>query len=349
MTTARGMLRAALVAGLLTSVTAGTATGTAVAAPTPHARHACDWTPRDLGALPGPSYSQALGTDGGHRFAGFSQGENSISHATAWFGGRLIDIGAPYGAETIARDVNRAGYVVGTAGRPQGTDLVHAQAFLHHRGRTVPLAVPAGITDTEAWAINNAGTIVGFGRGGTSPSVGLVWSVRHPDQVRVVSVPGRPTRLLGVNQHGVAVGDSGVPTVSEAAITWSARTGIRWLDTDPDAESSTANAAAGRFVAGQWFAPADEPSSAGIRWDRGVPHVLAGPGMAVAVNSRGVAVGSWFGTAIVWRSPTDRRELDALGGPGLAAGAHAVTETGQVAGWSRTVDGLVHATVWSCR
>lgn len=88
----------------------------------------------------------------------------------------------------------------------------------------MPLAEPAGVRSSAATGVSDAGTVVGWATTTDSRTVGLVWSVCRPGTITVVR-SGRPLRLSGITDRGVAVGSAGtVDGTSRAVATvWSCR------------------------------------------------------------------------------------------------------------------------------
>jgi uncharacterized membrane protein len=342
----RRVLLPALAAGILAAtavVGGGTAAADTAGAVT------CEWTAQGLPTPPGTVYSLVRASDGRGRFAGDVTGPDFSTHPAVWRDGRVTDLGAPFGGRYASvRDVDRHGDVVGSASDPtrDGAD----RAFLYTGGRYVRLAEPAGVMSSIATGLDGKGTIVGWAYTSDYRAMGLVWSLRRPDQVAVIPSGGVPLQVNGITDSGVVVGTTGTPTVDDAAVTWTPRTGIRRLPVDPDVQTSAAVAGAGRYIAGYWYAPSDGQSR-GIIWVDGQPQplqLLPTMDQPTAVNAHGMSAGSGFGTATVWPTPTSAPVVLPPLGADLGSGAYAVTDDGRVAGWSRDAANVVTATVWTC-
>jgi len=112
----------------------------------------------DLGALPGDASSVAWAINANGDVVGWSQGPNGTRAFVYTSLGMASLPGPPDRPRTLARDINDAGSVVGTA-NSGGTDLGHA--VLWQSGNVQDLGTLGTGTFSEAWGINNAGHVVG--------------------------------------------------------------------------------------------------------------------------------------------------------------------------------------------
>jgi uncharacterized membrane protein len=79
------------------------------------------------------------------------------SRAFLYGGGKMTDLGAPFNSRTtFVTGLNRNGQMVGYALLP-GAGAPGQQAYLYSAGKWTPL----GGTLSTAWAINDAGQVVG--------------------------------------------------------------------------------------------------------------------------------------------------------------------------------------------
>ena len=147
MRNAQKFLSAALAAMLLLAPV-----GQAAAAPT-------YYIVQDLGALPGDSSSVAWGINQRGDVVGWSSGPNGTrAFVFTDTGGMLALPGLPDKPRTIARRINDAGDIVGTA-NAGGTDLGHAVRW--RGGAIQDLGTLGAGAYSEGWGINNFGDVVG--------------------------------------------------------------------------------------------------------------------------------------------------------------------------------------------
>ena len=114
----------------------------------------------DLGVLAGDSSSVAWGINANGDVVGWSMGPagtRAFVFTTA--GGMTALPGLPLRSKTVARDINDAGDIVGSA-NAGGVDLGHA--VLWRSGSITDLGTLGTGSYSEAWGINNLGQIVGW-------------------------------------------------------------------------------------------------------------------------------------------------------------------------------------------
>jgi probable HAF family extracellular repeat protein len=114
---------------------------------------------QDLGALPGDSYSTAWGINQRGDVVGWSSGPNGYRAFVFTDAGGMVALpGLPDKPRTIARRINDAGDVVGTA-NAGGTDLGHAVRW--RGGAIKDLGTLGAGAYSEGWGINSFGDVVG--------------------------------------------------------------------------------------------------------------------------------------------------------------------------------------------
>jgi probable HAF family extracellular repeat protein len=114
----------------------------------------------DLGVLPGDTSSVAWAINQGGDVVGWSTGPTgSRAFRFTDAGGMTVLPGLPDRPRAVARDINDAGDIVGSA-NAGGTDLGHA--VLWSGGSVRDLGALGTGAYSEAWGINNLGQIVGY-------------------------------------------------------------------------------------------------------------------------------------------------------------------------------------------
>ena len=113
----------------------------------------------DLGVLPGDTSSVAWAINVNGDVVGWSMGPNGTRAFVYTTAGGMIPLpGLPTRPRTVARDINDAGQVVGSA-NAGGTDVGHAVFWKD--GVIQDLGTLGTGLYSEAWGINNLGQIVG--------------------------------------------------------------------------------------------------------------------------------------------------------------------------------------------
>jgi uncharacterized membrane protein len=183
---------------------------------------------RELPLFPGDTSGAATVINDRHVAAGISGicdqavGRYTAKHAVVWSGGTVIDIGN-LGAEfwNTPTAINRQGTVVGFAGDPaypEG-DILHAFVWTSSGGIVALPALP-GHVDSEAYGVNDDGTVVG--RSCDSAFVdcrGVRWDGTVVTDLNTEKQPEFTDRLEGakdINNRGEitgrAISDAGIRT-----------------------------------------------------------------------------------------------------------------------------------------
>jgi probable HAF family extracellular repeat protein len=123
---------------------------------------------KDLGTLPGDTYSRAYGINSSGQVVGMSHDANgATTHAFLYENGQMRDLGTlPGGASSAALSISDSGQVVGWSDTADG----ESHAFLYENGQMRDLGTLPGGTSSAALAINISGQIVGYGAYGSSSS-----------------------------------------------------------------------------------------------------------------------------------------------------------------------------------
>ncbi len=230
-----------------------------------------------------------------------------------------------------------------------------------------------GGRDSYATAVNDSGSVVGYGYTPSFAIRSYIWSPPGPPTssgtsggFKDIGTLGGYTEARAINAHGVVVGlsQAGTPVGNKLrAFRWTAQTGIEnlgILGTDPEEVSK----AYGVNDAGDIVGLVDMSSTASgggeraFLWRAGVgmtgldTSVAGADSVAADINNLGQVVGS-CGTgqggwrhACFWTPGIPAADLGTLGGRGSAA--FAINDLGQVAGYSETATpGMWHAFIWT--
>lgn len=160
-----------------------------------------DGTMTDLGTLSGHAYSSAAAINAGGLVAGVSRERagDGVRRAFLHDGAGMVDLGTLGGAESWASGINDSGTVVGVSTMADGG--VHA--FLYAGGAMVDLNPDGG--NSEAFDINNAGQVVGKGKGG-----GFIYANGVMTDLDALIAPGEwhIASAVGINDRGQIVGQA---------------------------------------------------------------------------------------------------------------------------------------------
>jgi probable HAF family extracellular repeat protein len=282
------------------------------------------YTVTDLGTF-GGTESHGYGINEAGQVAGFATTADELPLAFRWDRGQLTDLGTLGGLAAIGFGIDDRGRVVGTANNTD-PDTVNGgeqgHAFLWDRGSLRDLGTVPGTINSDAWAINSRGQVVG-------------WSYNlPPDFVNPVTTPH--------NSHAF-VWDGGVMT--DLALPDGMKNSFAGAVNDSGviagnaADGSTLHALVWRKYRTGTYVPLDlgfpagtfRSSLRGINNDGDVvgdARLTGGPGHAFWWNPDGH--GGYL--------PTD---LGTLGGFG--SGALDINNRDQIVGRSRAADGQQHA------
>jgi probable HAF family extracellular repeat protein len=195
-----------------------------------------DGVMRDLGTLPGGSFSEAFAINDLRQVVGFSTHDEATCtestgcwHAFLWENGTMTDLGALDGdVLSYAYSINNQGQIAGISNRGSSTDPWHAVVWDH--GTITDLGPVPGARNTFAFGVNDKGQVAGSWEGpsGRKP---LLWS--QGSTIALSTLPGSTyTEAYKINNRGLVVGVS--QTDRPPAVLWT-QGKIRDLGMLPDA------------------------------------------------------------------------------------------------------------------
>ncbi|GAA4023767.1 hypothetical protein GCM10022247_55230 [Allokutzneria multivorans] len=280
-----------------------TATTALFAVPGTAEAGACAWKPTALPLPAGAVQAEASAADGLGGYVGTAEFANNEQHVVRWTGSSITDYGRVPGSfpnGLYARDVNRAGVVVGSA-----TQLVSWVAFRSTGTTLAKLPLPAGAGSSRANAVNERGDAVGWAVLPDRTRRALLWPADRPDTVVVLD--GLPTgfvEAVDIDDDGTVLVRSSDDQFNSTSYKW--RDGVATALRKPSGAKSTiaTGIAAGR-VSGT-FVYQDDSRRAGL-WDAaGTPQALPQGNRAESLNRAGLVVGVIDAGAvpILWRGTT---------------------------------------------
>ena len=292
----------------------------------------------DIGTLGGPGTTAAALNEHG-QVAGTSRisGNSALVHPFRWSQATgMRDLGAAGQADAVVIDINNRGQVVGRASFP-GTGMPETHGFFW--------SAQTGIIDIGALgefsvptAMNDAGSIVGYGGRGPSGILAFRWT-RATGISDLGSLPDEFTWATAINRAGQITGASPFVAGGQAhPFLWEPGRGLLDLGTGTAARGAGTEVNEHGMVIGYLFR--DFILSHGFIWTRetGLIEIGAGsPTLATStndVNKHGQVVGSIGGRAFVWTRNQGVVDLNTLitgGPPGLVLrSARAISESGAI-------------------
>lgn len=204
---------------------AGRVTGYSQAGTTSHAFRWESGTMTDLGTLGGTNSVGTFVNNNGH-IVGLAQTANSRQHAFAEPESTMLDLGTlsgPTGPYSAANGINNNGLVVGLSKSATTSDVL---AVTFDGTNVTPLPLLSGDTNGQAWAVNDAGQIVG--------SSGIITNSNLT--TRAVQWQGSSVTLLNpltghtqgearaINATGQIAGSSSSSSTDKHAVRWQGTT-----------------------------------------------------------------------------------------------------------------------------
>jgi probable HAF family extracellular repeat protein len=218
--------------------------------------HATLWngtTPTDLGAGPLGGFSWGEGINSSGQVAGYSlTPDNKQLHATVWNGTSATDLGTLGGQDSIAFGINDAGQAAGWAELPYGgSPIVHATLWSGTTATDLGQGTAAGINnvsqvigqttnqatiwngttptvleslggdESAAWAINDAGQVVGSSQTTGNASVhATLWNGTTPTDLGVLNIKNASSVAFAINSAGIVVGQTSTKQNLAIATLW---------------------------------------------------------------------------------------------------------------------------------
>jgi probable HAF family extracellular repeat protein len=216
--------------------------------------------------------------------------------------------------------------------------------------KATELGLLPGGTFADAYAINNAGQVVGTADQADGSAPAVIWNGTSATVIRPTGPPFGSTGNA-INNFGVVVGEDYVAGPDGAFVwspTFSNTLGRFRFYTASGINDSGRIVGAYSIAAISWASPYDSAWTALPT----VPGSQGGDSFALGINNAGEIVGGSSPTtdglehehATLW-SGGKGKDLGTLGG--TDSEAVAISDTGQIVGWADTDSGTAHAASWS--
>lgn len=147
---------------------------------------------------------------------GYSLTDSGKRHAFIWENGKMRDMGALDGGESVATDINAHGAIVGYATVSTDSEYPKERAFIYRNGRYISLGTLSGKSYDESWAhaINDKFQIVGSSGKGNNKR-GFLYEDGQMKEIGGIDLPkgafGPDTVVVAsdINRNGEIVGELG--------------------------------------------------------------------------------------------------------------------------------------------
>ena len=317
-----------------------------------HAAAQAGYVVEDLGALPGDASSVAWGINAKGDVVGWSMGPagtRAFLYTDAF--GMVALPGLPDKPRTVARDINDAGVIVGSA-NAGGTDL--GRAVLWSGGSVQDLGTLGAGFFSEAWGVNNLGQVVGWsytdGGNGLFGVHGFLYS--QTDGLVDLTPASDNGYTLDINDAGQVTGYK-TALGGYHAFRWQEGTFVD-LGVVPGFAHSFGWAinASGQVAGNSTSASGNSERFFRYTDEAGLQN-LGGAGehnVAWGINASGTVVGTRgqsMARAVLYTDAGGLRDLETLIDPSLGwvlKGAHDINDAGQIVGYAfNNFSGRSHA------
>lgn len=134
---------------------------------------------------------------------GISPTSTGSEHGFLWNGSSITDLGDLGGENSSADWISPNGLIVGCADMPDG---IHHHPTIYQAGQMQDMGLPAGTTDGCAYAINDAGQVIGFASDYLSPTSCVPWLWQNGTFADLPTVQNTCFNPVSLNDAGEIVG-----------------------------------------------------------------------------------------------------------------------------------------------
>jgi probable HAF family extracellular repeat protein len=251
--------------------------------------------------FPGAVYTQAYGINGAGDVVGGYNDSSGNNHGFFLSGGVYTTIDDPDVPQNFAYGINDVGQIVGSNGLSSFIYDLQTQTF-------TTVSFPSSHSSTVAFAINNAGVVVGYLLINSNNTVGFEYK---DGSYLAVRRPGfSETDLVGINGLGQALGDDQVGATGTGFL----YVGGKFQTIRVPAKLYTAFGLNDlRAIVGQ-YRPSGQNASQGFVYQNGNLQEIAFPGsvsgLAFGINNSGMVSGGFADSAgnshgFTWTPPAD--------------------------------------------
>ena len=287
---------------------------------------------RDLGTLPGGTYSDAYSVNASGRVTGYSENSQGVDRAFVWNSGTMTDLGATVAAALGGQGLYSYGYAINASGQVVGvsydSSFVNSYGWFYS-GSAVKNLGNLGGGNAEATALNDLGQIVGFSTTGAGRDHAFITT--GSTAMRDLGTLGGPDSFAtAINNSGQVVGGSftdiaGLVYRAFVTVSGTMRDLNTFLDTSGQGwvlEEATGITAGGQIV--------------GVATASGTSHAFlltpAAPALTWSTTgTQAGGTGTWSGTSTTWLSGTSRTTWTGTSKAVFSGSSATVTVSGSLA------------------